>query len=336
MSTVLLSYIVPVYNTAPYLGKCLQSLVNQGLQHDEYEIIAVDDGSSDNSREVIENFAKDYPQVRLITQANAGVSAARNKALDLAQGRFVQFVDSDDYLEPNVMGPLLRRAVNENLDVIMFNFKWVDANGGLIKVSKPRDDMRTTPVMGGAEFLEKFTLMQYVCWYLVSLEHLNRLNLRFDTSLIACEDGALAAQFLLHARRVAFSEVAPYCYVSRSDSAMNNTNRDHLRRRIFSQIDAAALIDRSIKEYEAQTGGNSPASVAGLRNLYLFFSMTKSLTCGCVDEAVAHMRELGLYPFPCIGYEINYDGKKWKILHGLMMHPKVWALLSRVYGMVRN
>ena len=336
MSNVLLTYIVPVYNTAPYLPKCLQSLVNQGLQPDEYEVIAVDDGSKDDSREVIEAFAKDHPQVRLITQANAGVSAARNRALDLAHGRFVQFVDSDDYLEENVMGPLLHRAVDDNLDVLMFNFKWVDTDDNFIKMSKPRDDMSTTPVMSGTEFLSQYTLMQYVCWYLVSLEHLNNLNLRFDTSLIACEDGALAAKFLLHARQVAFSDAAPYCYVNRSDSAMNNTNRDHLRRRIFSQIDAAALINSSIKEYEATTGAQSPASVAGLRNLYLFFSMTKSLTCGCVDEAVAHMRELGLYPFPCIGPETNYIGTKWKILHGLMMHPKLWALLSWIYGKVKN
>lgn len=337
MSNVLLTYILPVYNTAPYLTKCLQSLINQGLQPDEYEVIAVDDGSSDNSREVIEALAKDHPQIRLITQANAGVSAARNKALDSARGRFVQFVDSDDYLEENVMGALLHRAVDEDLDVLMFNFKWVDTEGNFIKVSKPLDEMpASTPVMSGPEFLSQYPLMQYVCWYLVRREHLNDLNLRFDTSLIACEDGALAAKFLLHAKRVAFSDETPYCYVNRSDSAMNNTDRNHLRRRIFSQIDAAASINRSIKEYEATTGTQSPASVTGLRNLYLFFSMTKSLTCGCVDEAVGHMRELGLYPFPCIGPEINYIGTKWKILHGLMMHPRVWSLLSRIYGMVKN
>ena len=158
MSNVLLTYIVPVYNTAPYLPKCLQSLVNQGLQPDEYEVIAVDDGSKDDSREVIEAFAKDHPQVRLVTQANAGVSAARNKALDLAQGRYVQFVDSDDYLEENVMGPLLHSAYADNLDVLMFNFKWVDTDDNFIKVSKPRDDMSATPVMSGTEFLGSFIL----------------------------------------------------------------------------------------------------------------------------------------------------------------------------------
>ena len=337
MSNVLLTYILPVYNTAPYLTKCLQSLLNQGLQPEEYEVIAVDDGSNDNSREVIEALAKDHPQIRLITQANAGVSAARNRALDNARGRFVQFVDSDDYLEENVMGPLMRRAVDEDLDVLMFNFKWVDTDGDFIKVSKPLDEMPpTTPVMNGPEFLDHYPMMQYVCWYLVRLEHLNSLNLRFDTSLIACEDGALAAKFLLHAGRVAYNDATPYCYVNRSDSAMNNTDRNHLLRRIFSQIDAAALINRSITDYEATTGAQSPASVKGLRNLYLFFSMTKSLTCGCVDEVVAHMRDLGLYPFPCIGPEINYIGTKWKILHGLMMHPRVWSFLSRLYGMVKN
>ncbi len=336
MTDLLLTYIVPVYNTAPYVVKCLQSLVNQGFEPDQYEIIAVDDGSTDDSRARIEAFAQEHPQVRLLCQANAGVSAARNLALDHARGRYVQFIDSDDYLADGAMAQLVRRAVDENLDVLMFNFDWVDVDGQALKVSKPRDDMQSTPVMTGVEFLDAFTLMQYVCWYIVRLDCLNKREIRFNTSLIACEDGEMSPRFMLYASRVAYCDASPYCYVNRGDSAMNNTNREHLRRRIFSQIDAAQSIDRTINQFEAATGRDVPASVAGLRNLYLYFSMTKALTCGCVDDAVSRIRSAGLYPFPCIGPETNYMGAKWKVIHRLMMHPGLWSVLSRVYSMMNK
>ena len=336
MAEILLTYIVPVYNTEAYVLRCLQSLVNQGLDPEVYEVLVVDDGSSDGSRAVVEEFAGEHAQVRLLAQANAGVSAARNLAIDNARGRYLQFVDSDDYLEPGHMSALLKRAVDEDLDVLMFGFKWVDPKGNLIKLSQPEDDMPSIPAMTGVEYLTDYSLMQYVCWYLVKTGYLNERHLRFSTALIACEDGALVADILLNARRVAYSDSLPYCYVDRSDSTMRNSDPEHMRRRIFSQIDAADLISRTAKSFESSTGNKTPASVLGLKNLYLFFSMTSALTCGCVKQVVKRMRDLGLYPFPCMGAEINYVASKWRYIHRLMMHPHLWNALSHVYRWIKK
>ena len=96
MSDLLLTYIIPLYNTETYVLKCLQSIVDQDLSPDQYEVIVIDDGSTDGSRAVVEGFAREHSQVMLLTQVNAGVSAARNLALEHARGRYLQFVDSDD------------------------------------------------------------------------------------------------------------------------------------------------------------------------------------------------------------------------------------------------
>ena len=87
MTSPLLTYIVPLYNTEAYVQRCLQSIVDQGLEEDQYEVLVVDDGSTDGSKAVVEAFIGEHPQVRLLTQANAGVSAARNKAIDQARGQ---------------------------------------------------------------------------------------------------------------------------------------------------------------------------------------------------------------------------------------------------------
>jgi len=335
MDGLLLSYIIPLYNTEAYIVRCLRSIIAQDLPEGGYEVIVVDDGSTDGGRELVEALAAEHPQVRLLSQTNAGVSAARNKALDAARGRFVQFVDSDDYLAEGMMKPLLQRAIDESLDVLVFNYNCVDADGN----DRPHDrddNYPSTAAMTGVDYLEHHSMTPYVWRFLVRRDYLNQGNWRFDTSLIVCEDGALIARFLLNAPRVAHDGSAPYNYASRGDSAMHNPDPEHLKQRIFSQVDAAVSIDEVIKHYESQTGLKAPASVAGVRNVYLYFSLTKAMTCGLVEEVVARMRRSGLYPFPCVGPEANYYGMKWKVIHRVMMNLPLWTFLSKVYRLIKK
>ena len=335
MDGLLLSYIIPLYNTEAYIVRCLRSIIAQDLPEGGYEVIVVDDGSTDGGRELVEALAAEHPQVRLLSQTNAGVSAARNKALDAARGRFVQFVDSDDYLAEDMMQPLLQRAIDESLDVLVFNYNCVDADGN----DRPHDrddNYLSTAAMTGVDYLEHHSMTPYVWRFLVRRDYLNQGNWRFDTSLIVCEDGALIARFLLNAPRVAHDGSAPYNYASRGDSAMHNPDPEHLKQRIFSQVDAAISIDEVIKHYEARTGLKAPASVAGVRNVYLYFSLTKAMTCGLVEEVVARMRRSGLYPFPCVGPEANYYGMKWKVIHRVMMNLPLWTFLSKVYRLIKK
>ncbi len=334
MKEILLTYVVPVYNTAPYVVKCLQSIVNQGIDEADYEVVVVDDGSPDNSKAIIQEFITTHPQVRLISQANAGLSAARNTGIDNARGRYLHFVDSDDYLEPGMMEPLLRRAVEENLDMLLFNYMNVDSEGK--PMSGPVVKHATTPVMTGYEYLSAHAMIPYAWLFLLSRDHINRMGLRFDTSLRYCEDGPFSARILPNAERVAFSDAVVYCYVNRENSIMHDTDIEHLRRRMNCQVDAAASINEAITAFEAERGLTAPASVAGMRNVYLYFAMTKALTCGCVDEILQRIRQAGLYPFPCVGPEANYFGKKWKIIHALMMRPRLWRFLSSVYRVIKR
>ena len=336
MGEPLLTYIVPVYNTAAYLPRCLQSIIDQPVAADDCEVLVVDDGSTDGSRAVVERFARDYPQVRLLVQPNAGVSAARNLALDNARGQYVAFVDSDDYLEDGAAAILLDRVVDDDLDVLVFNFSPMRSDGTPDTVSRA-DNVETTAVTTGVEYLQQHVLTPYVWRYLVRRDLIERMALRFDTSLIACEDGAFIAQFMLKALRVAHQGVTGYCYVKRDDSAMHNPDDEHVKRRIFSQVDAAKSIDTTMRDYERLMGSSTvPASVAGLRNVYLYFAMTKALTRGCVDEVLKRIRQAGLYPFPSIGPEANYFGFKWRAIHHLMMNPALWAFLSVVYRKLKK
>jgi glycosyltransferase involved in cell wall biosynthesis len=113
---VLLSIIIPVYNVAQYLTDTLQNVLSQSLTN--FKLILVDDGSTDGSAEICDNFAEKDNRVKVIHQKNAGVSAARNTGVDNATGKYIGFVDSDDLIEPNMFETLVNIAENEKAQVV--------------------------------------------------------------------------------------------------------------------------------------------------------------------------------------------------------------------------
>ena len=113
-----LSIIVPVYNVADYLPKCLDSLLAQDLPQNEYEIIVVNDGSTDNSGNIAQQYADKYANITLINQANQGLSGARNTGIKCAKGDYIQFVDSDDYVDIHLFERLQHIIEQYDPDII--------------------------------------------------------------------------------------------------------------------------------------------------------------------------------------------------------------------------
>lgn len=121
-----LTVIVPVYNSERYLPRCLDSLLDQGIE-EGYEILCINDGSTDSSGEILTQYEKEHPDVvRVITQPNGGVIAARNKGLDEARGEIVTFCDNDDYLIPGAYRYLIDTFWNNQTDVVQFQSVTLD------------------------------------------------------------------------------------------------------------------------------------------------------------------------------------------------------------------
>lgn len=118
MNDKLISVVIPCYNVAEWVKKCLNSVLTQ--TYTNLEVIAVDDGSTDNTAEILKSYT-DY-RLRIVTQRNKGVSAARNNGIDYATGDYIAFVDSDDWLEPDMYSRLYQAIVNENANVSVCNY----------------------------------------------------------------------------------------------------------------------------------------------------------------------------------------------------------------------
>ena len=132
-----ISIIVPVYNTSPYLEKCLDSLVNQTYKN--IEIICVNDGSTDNSAEILHRYSEIYSNVIAIDQENQGVSAARNNALDKADGDYLMFVDSDDWVDQRICEKLLTAIRVNNAECAMCSYVKEYENKSIVNHVFPRD-----------------------------------------------------------------------------------------------------------------------------------------------------------------------------------------------------
>lgn len=241
----IVSVIVPVYNTARYLGECLSSLTGQTLG--DIEVICIDDGSTDGSSTMLDEWSRKDARVRVIHQANAGVSTARNVGLDSARGKYVLFVDSDDYIEPNTCEKLAGTAERDAADIVVFGGStfppvgWIDGVLNTEDISGEDDPFHALFDERGS-----YPLM---CNKLYRRELLEAHHLRFNTELKLGEDNAFQFCTFPHARIVSFCSDMFYHYrCEREGSAINSFYSDRL-----SKVDKHfAIVEYVLGEWSRQ------------------------------------------------------------------------------------
>lgn len=220
------SIIVPVYMVEQYLSKCVESLLNQNLLTEEYEIILVDDGSPDRCGEICEDYASRFSNIKVVHRENGGLSAARNNGIAEAQGEYVQFVDPDDFLDPNVLKQLVDKMERDQLDVLRFNYQNVNEQYEVFKpnkVDKPYVDYRDDVCDGSTFLTERLGFACYACQFMIRRELLN--NCRFKEG-VYFEDTEWTPRLLLQAARVSSTDLMVYNYLIRTGSITQSIDEE--------------------------------------------------------------------------------------------------------------
>ena len=223
-----LSIIVPVYNVEAFLNKCVDSLLDQDLSREDYEIVLVDDGSTDSSGALCDTLAAEHGNIRVIHQRNRGLSGARNAGIPVASGDYVLFVDADDFLCPNVLGTLVGLMESKELDILRFNYQNVNMEGAVFepnKYVKPFVDYSDV-VCDGETFLnERLGYACYAWQFLVKASILRQEGNGFKEG-IYFEDVEWTPRILLQARRVASTDTLVYNYLFRTGSIARNKDAE--------------------------------------------------------------------------------------------------------------
>lgn len=219
-----LSFIVPIYNVEQYLRKCVDSLLAQ--DYEDYEIILVDDGSSDGCPAICDDYAAAHENIRVIHQKNGGLSVARNAGLKVAKGEYVCFVDSDDYWEPNVLGRLMAQIKRDNLDVLRFKYQNVNEKYEVFnpyKRDRRLENDYSESVTDGVSFLN--SRMNTQCYAVMFVVRRKILDDCIFTEGIYFEDTDWTPRMLRKADRVASSDTIVYNYLLREGSITNAVNK---------------------------------------------------------------------------------------------------------------
>lgn len=202
------SVIIPVYNVENYLRKCLNSLVNQTLK--DIEIIVVNDGTLDNSQEIIDEYVKKYPKkVVSIIQENGGQGAARNTGLLHAKGEYIGYVDSDDYVEENMYEELYKKAKEEDSDIVICGNNVVKENYEFLS----KEDVD-----------KEFLLEKMAVWNKIYKKNIivdNKIQFR---SKVWYEDLDFTMKVYFSSKKISYVDKPLYNYLLREGSTMNNNN----------------------------------------------------------------------------------------------------------------
>lgn len=209
-NTLAISVVVPVYNVEKYLRQCIDSILAQSFTC--FELLLIDDGSSDNSGDICEEYAKKDERIRIFQQENAGVSATRNRGMNEAKGRYVAFVDSDDWVEANYLKDLYEALSDYATEgLVIEGVKKVHPNGTIEQI--PLQDIQ----LNRSEIYQLLTELigsglgySYGKLYDISLVRKNNLSFSSDISLL--EDWIFLLDYAVHATFVTIKPVFNYCY----------------------------------------------------------------------------------------------------------------------------
>ncbi len=210
----LISIIVPVYNVENYLKKCLDSIQNQ--EYANFEAILIDDGSTDESLKICNEYAQRDKRFIVISQKNNGVSSARNKGLSVAKGDYISFIDSDDTVHPSYLQVLYSNIKRENADMSVC--RWVGSDQ---KVSKARTEIQ---VWNQEETFYKYFVKGQMdgAVYAKLYERHCIAGIFFDVNLRIGEDQVFIIQVIERCNRIVYQEISLYTYLIRSTSAMKS------------------------------------------------------------------------------------------------------------------
>ena len=218
------SFVVPVHNTAGLLARCLDSILKQPGDF-RIEVIAVDDGSTDASPEVLAEYARLHPPVRVVTTANHGAGAARNAGIGLATGRLIGFVDSDDHIADGYCEVTAAAMDDDRVDFVNFGLAYVD---GDTQASHTTFARFSQPSLEGDRIFESALLDKDVisspCNKVYRRSFLEAYAIRFPHTR-ACEDVMFCKVAAFHARKVVFVEDILYIAVIRSGSLTRSVAR---------------------------------------------------------------------------------------------------------------
>ena len=310
-----ISVIIPAYNNEKNIARCIESLLDQSFR--DFTLIIINDGSTDSTKEIIRSYQMRDERIIFIDQKNQGVSSARNRGLSVAEGKYVTFVDADDYVSSDYLKHLFVGIDNTEADLCITGFKFVNEKG---EEKACRYQNRT---LNKKDFLRQLFEVNgsrgYVWNKIWKRDIISKYNLRFNKDISMAEDLLFTVEYGIKAKEVKFIDSCDYYYETSSMGSSNSIeitspNVDNTYIRLFSQwLQSLQEIRKQFLSFDVELKIEIESEICltnvyFLRNLYVkdnknTFSELKEQAN---REAVLYHRSL-FKKYPCCSRErINY------------------------------
>ena len=306
-----LSSIIPLYNSAQWLPKCLNSVLNQDIPESELEIICVNDGSPDNSADIAREIANDHPSIIVIDQENQGPSGARNTGMRHATGKYLCFVDPDDFVEPMVYGGLVKQMEEQQLDMLRFNYQIVNEQyEGIPKRPFELKFDYTPQLMTGMQLLcERLDIACNIWRYVYRTEIITKNNIWCYVGDYY-DDTPWLPLVLMKAERMNICDTVVYDYLERSDSLVNAKSPRAVQRKIDGGLllleilteQLKSITDAGVRSWYDMIMAHSAATLLTYVGIYQYTNRIRCLT---------RLQQLNIYP---LSISKAYKKAKHKIL----------------------
>lgn len=250
-----LSIIIPVYNTESYLKRCLDSIFNQDLPPSDYEVIVINDGSTDNSLEILKEFEKKHENLVLLTQENKGEAVTRNKAIEISIGNYIAFVDSDDAISENTFLNIMRYIERYDLDLLYLNIHLYTERGDFIK---------DTEALGAVDVIQNGLLHPRRTFPATIYRRSLIQNIKYPQGIMIGPDTVFNVKAHFAGKKISYCDVPYYKYTQRPTSLSKQGRSDKAYEGFVK-----AIIE--INDFEKTNSSKSILENQYFKEVYLLF-----------------------------------------------------------------
>lgn len=317
-----LSIIIAAYNVELYIKKSIESCYDEELAS-SYEIIVVNDGSTDATQQIVESLSTTIPNLKIINKENEGLGAARNTGIEKAVGEYLWMMDGDDFIETPQLSFLLKEVENTKLDVYCMNYNITNKEGIAYNTAYPKEKM--SEVYQATAYYHKFKSNSYTWQYIFKKSIFKENQLLFKAS-INMQDSEILPKIIFYSKSVKYLDIIAYNYVQHPNSFTNDTNFSK-RLRYFESI---ITVDQSLEAFKNKIRNKNPELAEAIQNKQIdlhqivfnhlvFFSYTKKN----LKSILSYLKENNFYPL-----KYSPSGKMKLVKLGLNNFPFITKVFA--------
>ncbi|MDD6564098.1 MAG: glycosyltransferase [Clostridiales bacterium] len=332
-----LSIIVPIYNTERFLCDCIDSCLCQDFEEDEFEILCINDGSPDNSEKLLREKYSDKKCVKIINKENGGVSSARNVGIKLSEGKYLAFIDSDDYYEPHFLKKAIDILEKENASSLQFEYN-------VVKESSRFELGEQYHTWDNMEYSSGHIRSNNIVWTCIyKAELIKNSAIMFDEKMKYAEDTYFEYLFFCEAykanKKRIVMDCAVYNYRQVSTSATNIKNKDSKIKHLRDMMILTEHYREDINRYDNSYLKEHTICRYCLSMQAYLWDLSMNANYSEIKKEIKNLKERGLYPYPIKFFSRKTKSTKRMLINYLtFLYPiKIYYLLwCRMIGILRK